>query len=148
MIPRGTVFYHSRFPFKNGTHGAKYLVLLNTPVGNEPYLLVKTTSQQKNRPKTPGCIKKRNLFFIPASKTFFPLDTWVQLYEMYEVPDVGKDQSYQAKGSLDSRMMDKIIECLFLTQGDDITLHQKGLLKQPLGDGIQKLEEHFAKRRI
>jgi hypothetical protein len=81
---RGTIYHHSKLIFYNGFTGKKYLILLNTPTKNEPYLFVKTTSQKKNRPAKPGCIKERSLFFIPGGKAFFKRDTWVQLFEIYE----------------------------------------------------------------
>lgn len=85
MNPRGTIYHHKEMIFHNGFTGKKYLVLLNTPSNNEPYIFVKTTSQQKNKPTSSGCIKKRSLFFIPGGKTFFPKNTWVQLYEIYTI---------------------------------------------------------------
>lgn len=114
MVVRGTIFYNERFRFKNGEEGKKYLILLHTPSKGEPYLLVKTTSQQKNKSLTPGCIENMSLFFIPARKTFFPLDTWVQLYERYEVTNADKDTNYKIKSCLDSKIVDQIISCLLL----------------------------------
>jgi hypothetical protein len=46
---RGTIFHHSQLVFHNGFVGKKYLILLNTPAKKEPYLFVKTTSQQKKQ---------------------------------------------------------------------------------------------------
>jgi hypothetical protein len=68
---RGTIFHHSQLVFHDGFIGKKYMVLLNTPTKNEPYLFVQTTSQQKDKPSVAGCIKVRSLFFIPGGKTFF-----------------------------------------------------------------------------
>ena len=84
MQARGAIYHHSQMVFHNGFVGKKYLVLLNIPGKNEPYLLLKATSQKKNKPSIPGCIVEHNVFFIPAGKTFFKLDTWVQLHERYE----------------------------------------------------------------
>lgn len=66
MHARGTIFHHSQLVFHNGFTGKKYLVLLNTPSKTEPYIFVKTTSQQKDKPTMLGCIEERSLFFIPA----------------------------------------------------------------------------------
>jgi len=72
---RGAIYHHRQLVFHNGFTGKKYLVLLNTPTKKEPYIFVKTTSQQKNRPTKPGCIQEKSLFFIPAGKTFFKKNT-------------------------------------------------------------------------
>ena len=147
MVVRGTIFYHSKFLFKNGEVAPKYLILLNTPSEGEPYFLVKTTSQRKDKPITPGCIKKRSLFFIPARRTFFPVNTWAQLYELYEETEVEKDPKFKIIGNLDSKMVTQIIECLLASQGDDISPHQKKLLKIPIGDSLLKLKEYFGGKR-
>jgi hypothetical protein len=74
---RGAIYHHSNLLFHNGFTGKKYLILLNTPRGKEPYLFVKSTSQKKEKPSTPNCIKDRSLYFIPAGKRFFKKDTWI-----------------------------------------------------------------------
>jgi hypothetical protein len=74
---QGTLYHHKKMEFGDGGLGVKLLILLNSPSKDEPYLCVKTTSQQKNKPSTPGCIQKESLFFIPAGSTFFQKDTWV-----------------------------------------------------------------------
>jgi hypothetical protein len=63
---RGTIYHHIKLVFHNGFIGKKYLILINTPSKNEPYLFLKITSQKKDKPTTSGCIKKHSLFFIPA----------------------------------------------------------------------------------
>jgi len=50
---RGTIYHHRKLVFHNGFIGKKYLILLNTPGKNEPYLFVKTTSQKKDKPQLP-----------------------------------------------------------------------------------------------
>jgi len=106
----------------NGFTGKKYLILLNTPGKKEPYLFVKTNSQKKDKPSTAGCIKKRSLFFIPAGKTFFPKDTWVQLYDIYEFSpkDIDTNEDITVEGSLDTKMIDDIVNCLFEAEEDNI----------------------------
>jgi len=108
---RGSIFYHSKFKFHDGLVGQKYIILLNSPSNNEPYLFVKTTSKQRNKPTTVGCIKKHSCFFIPAKNTFFPLDTWVQLYELYPIPSkkICTNKSIHLAGNLDYRMIDAIV---------------------------------------
>lgn len=129
MHTRGVIFHHRRLVFHNGFVGKKYLILLNTPSGNEPYLLVKTTSQKKDKPTHPGCIKKRSLFFIPADKTFFPKDTWIQLFEIYPIPpeDIESDKNISIAGNLDAKLIDDIVNCLFEAEQENIPLIYKKL---------------------
>lgn len=149
MHARGTIFHHSQLVYHNGVVGKKYLILLNTPSKKEPYLFVKTTSQQKDKPKTPGCLKKKSLFFIPAGKTFFPLDTWVQLYELYPISpkDVDTNKDISVEGSLDAKMIDEIVNCLFKAEEDNIAPIHKDLLRPPMEDSLLKLKDMFNKNR-
>jgi len=144
---RGTIYHHKELVFHNGFVGKKYLILLNTPDKEEPYLFVKTTSQRKDKPATAGCIKARSLFFIPASKTFFPKDTWVQLYEIYPIPpkDIDTDKNITVVGSLDVKMIDDIVNCLFEAEEDNIAPIHKDLLRPPLQDALLKLKAKFDK---
>ena len=147
MILKGTIFSHEKFVYENGTTGKKYLILLNAPEKGDPYLVVKTTSQRKDKPTTPGCISEWSLFFIRAGRTFFPLDTWVQLYSLEAV-----DQEYAKSnpdikivGNLSQKMMDGIIECLLKTQKDDIPPYQMKLLKPSLDSRILELKKKWDK---
>ena len=149
MHARGTIFHHSQLVFHNGFTGKKYLVLLNTPSKKEPYLFVKTTSQKKDKPASPGCLKKRSLFFIPAGKTFFTKDTWVQLYELYPIQpkDIDANQDISVVGSLDAKMIDAIVNCLFEAEEDNIAPMHKKLLRPALQDSLLKLKDMFNKDR-
>jgi hypothetical protein len=146
---RGTIYHHKELIFHNGFIGKKYLILLNTPGENDPYLFVKTTSRKKNKPTTPGCIKKDSLFFIPAGKTFFPLDTWVQLFERYEFApkEIDTNKDITIEGSLDVKVIDDIVNCLFETEEDNIIPTHKKLLRPPLHDSLLKLKQKFDKNR-
>lgn len=145
MQIRGAIYYHPSFKFTNGETGKKLIILLNTPAKKEPYIFVKTTSQQKDKPLSPGCIKKRSLYFIPAGKSFFQENTWIELYERYVMmpEDVDKNKDMKVIGSLDSKTVDKIINCLFAAQDDDIPMTQRKLLRPPIIDGILKLKEKY-----
>ena len=112
------------------TRGAIFFHPLNTPSKDEPYLFVKTTSQQKDKPLIPGCIEERSLFFIPVSKSFFKENTWIELYERYPM-------------RLDSKTLDKIIDCLFAAEDDDIPPIHRKLLRPALHESILKLKEKF-----
>ena len=149
MQTRGAIYHHSKLTFHNGFAGKKYLVLLNTPSKNESYLFVKTTSQQKDKPAKPGCIKERSLFFIPAGKIFFKKDTWTQLFEIYEFlpQDMDTNKDISVEGSLDVKMIDDIVNCLFLSEKDNISPIHRKLLRPRLYDSMLKLKDRFDKNR-
>jgi hypothetical protein len=144
----GSIYHHKRMVFSDGTIAIKLLILLNNPTKNEPYLCVKTTSQKKNKPSTSGCIRDRALFFIPAGTTFFGKDTWVQLYEIYPFDpyQFPRDSNVSKAGKLDHKVIEKIIDCLFLSQEDDIPPLYRDLIRPPLHVGLQKLKDKFCKK--
>jgi hypothetical protein len=146
---RGTIFHHKQLVFHNGFVGKKYLILLNTPSKNEPYLFIKTTSQQKDKPTTAGCIKERSLFFILGGKTFFPKDTWAQLYELYPIPakDIDNNKNISVVGSLDVKTTDAVVNCLFDAEEDNIAPIFRKLLRPPIQDSLLKLKDMFNKDR-
>ena len=148
MAVRGTIYHHSKFLFKNGFSGVKCIVLLNTPGASQPYLFVKTTSQRKGKPLKQGCIENRSLFFIPAETTFFEMDTWILLHEIYQLtPDVvEKDPDLRILGSLAPNLIEKIVNCLFLSRADDILPAHRKLLKPPMEEALRKLKEKFGKK--
>lgn len=132
--------------FNDGGIADKYLILLNTPDKREPYLFVKTTSQQKYRPKTPGCIKKHLCFFIKAETTFFPKDTWVLLHEIYEMHpnkvDTYKDVEI-LREELTHEVIEEIVKCLFKVSEQDMSGKHKKLLRPPLSEALLKLQAKF-----
>ena len=149
MKTRGAIYHHKQLIFHNGFIGKKYLILLNSPVKNEPYLFVKTTSQQKDKPTTPGCISHHSLFFIPANKTFFIMDTWVQLFEIYPISpkDIDTNKDITIEGSLDVKTIDDIVNCLFEAEEENISPIFKDLLRPPFHDSLLKLKEKYDKNR-
>jgi hypothetical protein len=146
---RGAIYHHKQLVFHNGFTGKKYLILLNSPRKKEPYLFVKTTSQKKDKPTTPGCIKNHSLFFIPAGKTFFKLDTWIQLFEIYPIlpQDIDTNKDITIEGNLDVKMIDDIVNCLFECEEDNISPIFKELLRPSIHDSLLKLKEKFDKNR-
>lgn len=145
MHTQGSIFHHKNLVFHNGFTGIKYLILLNTPGKNEPYLFVKTTSQRKKKATKPGCMKKESLYFIPAGKTFFPLDTWVQLYELYPIPpkDIKTDKNISIVGTLDFKQTKDIIDCLFKAESENIAPVIQKLLRPPLHESLLKLKAKY-----
>ena len=96
---RGSVYFHKKLPLSSGSIRDKLLVQVNTPSGNDPYLVALTTSQEQNRPKTPGCIYRLSLFFIEAKKSLFDKNTWIQLSQLFEF-----DWAYMIKGGLEKEL--------------------------------------------
>ena len=79
----GDLFFCPKFTFKDRKIGKKFLVLLNTPEIDDPYIFCRTTSQQKTKHLKEYCQPEWKLFLLLANKDFFPLNTWLQLYELY-----------------------------------------------------------------
>ena len=148
MQARGAIYHHRKLVFHKGFTGKKYRILLNTPIKNEPYLFVKTTSPKKDKPES-GCIKERSLFFIPAGKTFFNKDNWIQLYEIYEFSpeDIDATKDITVEGSRDAQMIDDIVNCLFEAEEENISPIRKKLLRPPLQDALAKFKAKFDKNR-
>ncbi len=149
MHTRGNIFHHKDLVFKNGFTGNKYLILLNTPSKDEPCLFVKTTSQKKDKPETVGCQVRRSLFFIPSGKSFFQINTWVQLYELYRFSPGHVNQSRDIKkvGELGADLIDQIVKCLLQAQYEDLSKIEKDLLQPPIQDSLEKLKARFNKKK-
>ena len=147
MLLRGAIYHHNKLTFHDGATGSKYLVLLNSPSLNDYFVFVKTTSKKKDKPKNPGCIKEKDVFYIPSGTTFFPIDTWIQLYELYPLtPDEMKLPGITYKGQLDEKLIDEIVNCLFKCQEDDLSPIIKKLIRPPINESILKLQEKFNKK--
>jgi len=54
VIVKGDILFNKKFIYETGATDEKLLVILNSPSQGEPFLFVKTTSQQHDKPKTPG----------------------------------------------------------------------------------------------
>jgi len=76
-------------------------------------------------------------------------DTWIQLYELYEfTPDeIDNNKEITLEGSVDVKMIDEIVNCLFLSEESNIAGIHKELLRPPLQDSLLKLKEKFDKKR-
>jgi hypothetical protein len=88
-------------------------------------------------------------FLSPGGKTFFPKDTWVQLYELYPIPpkDIDNKKDISVVGSLDAKTTDAMVDCLFEAEEDNIAPVFKKLLRPLLQDSLLKLKEMFNKDR-
>lgn len=84
MTP-GSIVHYQDFTFEDGGHADKLLVVLNKG-GAVPYLVLRTTSQQKaSRVAQEGCHAAKGYYFLPAKRESFPKDTWILLYQPYEL---------------------------------------------------------------
>ncbi len=151
MSIKGRVYHHHRLISTDGWIGKKYIVLLNDPQENEPYLFLKTTSKKKNKPETPGCISWGHVFFIKAQTDFFLLNTWVQLYDIFEFSKAemiqnGIQKDLTIEGCLKDKIISGIIDCLLDVYGDDVSSYHRKLIRPPILDAMQKLKDKFNKR--
>lgn len=130
---RGSVYFHKELQFPNGEKGTKLLVQVNTPSKNDPHLLVRTTSQQKSRPQTPGCIPHLSLFYIEAGKPFFDVNTWIQLDHIYEFDSAymierGLQKDVREIGMIPKQKMNEIANCF--KRIDDVSEYQLELIQK------------------
>lgn len=150
MHQKGSVFFKKGFEFKDGDSADKLLVLLNTPTGKEDCLFVKTTSQASSRVKKIGCGKhpsyNQGEFFISSGTSVFKADTWIVLYEIYQIPITALPAGYSKKGVLSDKLVSSILDCLFLHHDEDISELHEQWLRPPLQASRLKLQEWFNNR--
>lgn len=130
----GDIFYCSKFTYKNGETGKKLLVLLNSPINDEPFIICKTTSQSKNKPTNPGCHPNLDLFLILKKNDYFNENTWLQFYELYEFDkteffNLKTKCGLEYKSSLKNITVKQIINCLKKCKGI-IKYHLELILKR------------------
>lgn len=151
MNLKGKVYHNPKFKFHDGEEGNKLLILLNTPINDEEYLFVKTTSQEEKRAKKPGCWKhpiyNQGEYFIPKGSTFFNEETWVVVSDIYPIPqsDIKTDPNWHELngGMLSPKVVDGIIDCLLKFIGDDIPEMYEEWLKPSINDALSKLAARF-----
>ncbi len=84
MTP-GSIVEYKQFKFYDGAQADKLLIVLNAG-GGKPYLVIKTTSQpRQGRKANEGCHAAEGYYFLPAKRDNFRKETWVLLYEYYEL---------------------------------------------------------------
>lgn len=130
MVRCGTVLHHSSLQFQDGTTAAKFLVVLNSPRPPANYLCCKTTSRQKNRPGSPGCHSRYNLFVVDPCSCFRSR-TWIQFHEFYEVSvnDLLRlkfNGIISIVGDLDPVTSRSLVECV--KSSDDVSPYYLSLL--------------------
>jgi len=132
-LQKGSIFFHTKLKFKNGTEEEKLLVQLNNPnpKKSEPYLFCKTTSKENGKPLKPGCHPKISLFFIPKRQESFKENTWLQLYEIYafDAASVLRDSWNKClleKGVIKDLTIRQLMNCI--KQISDIEINFKNLI--------------------
>jgi hypothetical protein len=119
-MAKGDVYLHSNFHFSDGTFGKKYFVILFEPDSEkEPYLVVKTTSNLRNKVYNIGCNEKSKIFYIPSRNTkIFPIDTLIQLDEIFAFSKEEflkgslQERIIEYKDKLDTLILSQLINCI------------------------------------
>jgi hypothetical protein len=133
----GDILFHSSFKFNDGTTGRKLLIVLNTPdfKKNEPYLVIKTTSQLKGKQMVPGCIAAWRIFYIPpAEGVFFKDPTLLQLDDIYEMDATtvlknGLQKNLELMGKLSTQIFGQLRNCIKQIKEDISEKHYKLIFK-------------------
>ncbi len=131
-MTRGSVLFHREFKFSDGECGEKLLIILNTPANNEPYLVCKTTSKCKYFITKEGCHSEKGIYHIKANRDGFPIDTWVQLNEIFELTREELLEAHLTDKTCDIRhcLTENTIRALLncIRKGDDFSQYQADLL--------------------
>ena len=147
MFARGSIFVAENFIFTDGTKGRKILVLLNNPASNDPYLLVKTTSQKHSKPDTLGCIESyHKVYFIQANSPFFKKDTWIQLDDYFQFSQKNITKKLKHIGVLPSKTIKLIIDCFLKINKQDLSPKIHSYIVPKIEQGIRALANKFNKR--
>jgi hypothetical protein len=123
---KGSIYFHSKFEFKDGAIGEKLLIVLNEPTSKDPYLVVKTTSQLRyGHPYSKGCNKKLGVFYIEANaEGGFLLPTLIQLLDIYPftkeqfLKGCLTDKVIAHKAILSTLTMAQVMNCIKQLQED------------------------------
>lgn len=123
---KGNIYFHPEFQFSDGAIGEKLLIAVNEPSDGDPLLLLKTTSNLRNRQYQYGCYSAQRVFFIPSGQSSFPSDTLVQFTEMFSfissdflVENLHKSK-IAFKDVLPSQVLSDLVACV-LSRLDDIS---------------------------
>ncbi|MBF0553918.1 MAG: hypothetical protein HQK96_05090 [Nitrospirae bacterium] len=131
-MDRGTVLFHRDFEFKDGELGNKLIIILNTPLPDEPYLCCKTTSQTKYKIETEGCHSSKNIFILGNIKNCFTKKTYVQFHELYEFDSqIFLKGHFEGKIDVKCTLTDSIIRAIVncVRKSEDVSPYHLNLLK-------------------
>ena len=134
---RGDIIRCPRYYFEDdGTRTPKFLIVLNEPSDQEPYLLVLTTSQQWKRISREGCHPQKGYYVLKRGVDWFDTEwTWI----MFNQPDVieilkSNYQDWMTKNeavkmaTLSSVNYKKLTDCL--QNSPDVSHFVRGLVKK------------------
>lgn len=96
----GTVFVFKKIKYPDGETGdIKFLILLNTPSDDEPYLFCLTTTQQHTKKAVLGCHHKQDYYYIDRDQSDFWKPTWVVFDTLYvkSAADLTKRKFYSSR---------------------------------------------------
>lgn len=132
LLGKGAILFHKKFEFKNGELGEKLIIILNNPdPTKEPYLVCRTTSQERGKSRKFGCQEDFSLFYLPASYDFFNKNTWIQLYEIFqfEASSLLRDHfegKLKVLGRLKELTIRQLMNCIKKIK--DVTLYHRELI--------------------
>jgi hypothetical protein len=129
-VTPGSIIFYKKFTFKDGDQSDKLLIVLNSGK-NKPYLVVRTTSKQKGKQQKEGCHPSEGYYFLPAKRDDFPGNTWILLYDFYELSTAEFLKAHfdgvaEIKGTLKPETVRALINCA--KKGQDWSGHYEGLV--------------------
>ena len=131
-MKEGEIVYSKKYTFPDGSISDKFIINLNDPQPNEPYLILLVTSKQYFRETKPGCHSSVGYYVIPEKVDYFDRDiTWVLFNTLKEFTleeELRESWNYNfvTKAHLKPATLRAIINCL--KQSDWITKYQASLL--------------------
>ncbi len=135
MTP-GSILLDRKYAFQSGDSGQKFVIVLNDG-SDYPYIIVRTTSQQKNRGTIFGCQSNDRFpnFFLPQGSCYFSKHTWIQLEDFREfhigdLLDKLKAGEIFRAAELPKDLTIKLLRCAISC--DDISHAQAGILQKIL----------------
>ncbi|MDI6688743.1 MAG: hypothetical protein QME06_11045 [Desulfobacterales bacterium] len=71
------------------------------------------------------------------------------MHEIYEFwpKDIDTNKDISVEGSLDAKLIDDIVNCLFEAEEDNLITTHKNLLRPPLRDSLLKLKAKFSREK-
>lgn len=84
---------------------------------------------------------------MPAKSARFVKDTWVQLFEVYEISGIETNPDISYYGHLPEKTFKALIDCLLDSQAEDLSKHQLDMLRPQTGVSLKGLASHFNNRR-
>ena len=128
----GQVLFYEDFQFGDGSAKDKLFVILYVADINSPCLVLKTTSQSKHyKGCQEGCDQQKRAFFVPLSwGECFPLNTYIQLPQIIEIPAAEifagtLSRRMRLRNSLSVDCLVRLKSCLKKFKGDISLQHWK-----------------------